>query len=60
MRASEALALTSQADAAFLLRLVKDGIPKDIDRGQLLKTLKIMKTSVLRAQEGGHSRMVEV
>lgn len=62
MRASESLSLTSQADAAFLLRFVKMGVKEGVDQGQLVKTLRIMREGVLRAQRGREEekRLVEV
>lgn len=62
MRASEALSLTSQADAAFLLRFVKMGVEDGCDQGQLVRTLGIMREGVLRAQKGrdGEGRLMEV
>ena len=51
MRASESLALTSQADAAFLRSFVKMGIEENCDHGQLLKTLKIIRQSILKSSE---------
>ena len=53
MRANESLPLTSQADAAFLLRFAQlgMGLSKNIDQGQLLRTLKIVRASVIKARE---------
>lgn len=49
MRASERLPLTSQADAAFLLKFVKMGLDemKEEKVGQLLRTLKIIRDAAL-------------
>ncbi|KAL8292528.1 hypothetical protein RQP46_001140 [Phenoliferia psychrophenolica] len=49
MRVSETVPLTAQADAAFVWKLAKLGIGKNVDPGQLLRTLKIIRTSTLKA-----------
>ncbi|KAM0755699.1 DNA mismatch repair protein Msh6 [Meredithblackwellia eburnea MCA 4105] len=49
MRANESLPLTSQADAAFLIQFAKMGLAglgEGMDAGQLLRTLKIIRSSV--------------
>ncbi|KAK4705468.1 DNA mismatch repair protein MSH6, partial [Phenoliferia sp. Uapishka_3] len=54
MRASESLALTSQADGAFLVNFAKLGmgaVGKNVDPGQLLRTLKIIRASVVKQRE---------
>lgn len=50
MRASESLPLTSQADAAFLISLVKHGISEGADAGQLLRTLRVVRESALKSR----------
>lgn len=74
MRANESLPLTLQADAAFLVHFAKLGLAemlqngKGMEKGQLRRTLEIIKEGVRRASEGkiaagtgeGEARVVEV
>lgn len=53
MRANESLPLTAQADAAFLLKLVRDGADAVRngavkDTKQLLRTMRVIKEGVER------------
>lgn len=57
MRASETLPLTSQADAAFLLRLANLGIDSTMDKKQLVRTLEIIRSAALN---GGEKSRMEV
>lgn len=62
MRANESLPLTSQADAAFLLQFAKlgMGIGKNVDQGQLLRTLKIIRTAAIAAKKAKDAAPMEV
>lgn len=51
MRASEQLPLTSQADAAFLLKFVQMGLEIKEDKGQLLRTLNIIREATLKEKK---------
>lgn len=58
MRANESLPLTLQADAAFLVQFAQLGLEgilkagKSAEKGQLLRTLEIIREGVRRAGEG--------
>ncbi|ORY88074.1 muts domain V-domain-containing protein [Leucosporidium creatinivorum] len=58
MRANESLPLTLQADAAFLVHFAKLGLAevlqngKGMEKGQLRRTLEIIREGVRRASEG--------
>ena len=60
MRASEALSLTSQADAAWLLKFSKLGVREGDDLGQIGRTLRVMREGVLREIKGREGETVEV
>jgi hypothetical protein len=58
MRANESLPLTSQADAAFLIKFAKLGLNGfKGDRGQLLRTLNIIRAGVLKAKTKGDNEV---
>lgn len=60
MRANESLPLTLQADAAFLVRVAKMGLLEaGMEKGQMRRTLEIIRQGVRRAAVGAEVRGIE-